>query len=119
MTHGEPIHTAQQRAVRRLDGELASVITDQTISGEPPLQAVHRPVAEEPERVVLLGTDTKGRQIIRPDRSQLHGGHRLTVTGHEDPRRHLARSATCPVADRLAGPRSSSRKEPVLLLRTR
>ncbi len=71
MTHGKPIHTAQQRAVRRLDGEPAGVITDQPINGEPPLQAVHRPVAEEPERVVLLGANTKGHQIIRLDRSQL------------------------------------------------
>jgi len=75
MAYGEPIHTAQQGAVRRLNGEPAGVITDQPIGGEPPLQAVDCPVAEEPEWVVLLGTDAQGRQIIRPDRSQLHGGH--------------------------------------------
>lgn len=115
MAYGKPVHTAQQGAVRRLDGEPAGVITDQPISGEPPLQAVHRPVAEEPERVVLLGTDTEGRQIICPDRSQLHGGHLLTVTGHADPRRPLARSTTGqdrPFRCRLVPGRGATRTAP-------
>ncbi len=85
MAYGKPIDTAKQGTVLRLDGELPGVITDQPISGEPPLQAVHCPVAEEPERIVLARTDTEGHQIIRPDRSQLHGGHLLTVAEREDP----------------------------------